>query len=126
SSPAAARWSPSASTSPPTRTGPRPASTSCSLMNLTRTQSSRCCTTSSGPPRPSASPRRSPRPDLRQSQPQVLPQRGPLVLAAEASAPLQHGHDLVDEVLDPAGEGGRHEVEAVGRARVDPPLDLVG
>ena len=48
------------------------------------------------------------------------------VLGAEQAASLQFGHDVVDEVVEPAGQVRRHDVEAVGGALVEPVLDLVG
>ena len=56
------------------------------------------------------------RPAGRPGQAVVLAQRAAGVLGAEQAAPLQHRHDLVDEVRQPAGQVRRHDVEAVGGA----------
>ena len=56
----------------------------------------------------------------------VLAQGGAGVLGAEQAAPLQFGHDEVDEVVEPARQGRRHDVEAVRGAAGEPVLQLVG
>ena len=54
---------------------------------------------------------------LRPRQAEIFAQGLALVLAAEQAAPLQLGHDQVDEVVEPARQVGEHHVEAVARRR---------
>src|SRR5690606_32288807 len=68
----------------------------------------------------------SPTPALRPRQPEVAAQRGGLVLAPEQAAALQLGYDVVDEILERAGQRRRHQVEAVRAAVADPMLHAVG
>ncbi len=56
----------------------------------------------------------------------MLAQGGAGVLGAEEAPALQLGDDGVDEDLEPAGQGRRHDVEAVRRALGEPPLEVVG
>src|SRR6185503_3640858 len=63
---------------------------------------------------------------VRARQAEVLAQGPALVLGAEDAAALQLGHDLVDEVVEPARQVGEHDVEAVGGFGLEPLLHLVG
>ncbi len=49
-----------------------------------------------------------------------------LVLGAEHSTTLQDRHDLVDEDLERAGQVGRHDVETVRGAYLEPCDDAIG
>src|SRR5690606_37354755 len=59
-------------------------------------------------------------------QPQVLAQRLPAVLAPEDAPALELGHELLDEVVDPAGDVRKEHVEAVAAFPLEPGLHLVG
>src|SRR5215813_3126050 len=63
---------------------------------------------------------------LRPRQAEVLAQGLALVLAAEDAAALQLGHHPVDEIIEPAGQIGEHDREAVGAAGLQPLLHFVG
>ena len=63
---------------------------------------------------------------LRAAQSIVVAQRMSAVLGAEQAAALQDRHHLGDEVLQPAGQVGRHHVESVGGAGLEPLLQIVG
>src|SRR5215470_18703162 len=62
----------------------------------------------------------------RPRQAEVFAQRRAFVLAAEDAAPLQPRHHAVDEVVEPARQIGEHDGEAVGAARLQPLLHLLG
>ena len=62
----------------------------------------------------------------RARDPEVLAQRRALVLVAEQAAPLQLGHDAVDERGERRRERGRDQVEPVGGAGAEPLVDRVG
>ena len=53
----------------------------------------------------------------RARQAEIVAQRGALIFAPEQAAALQFRHDLVDEVVEAAGQVGEHDVEAVARLR---------
>src|SRR5262245_6920074 len=59
-------------------------------------------------------------------QTKVIAQRGPRIVAPEQAAPLQLGHDEVDEIVERARKIGRHDDEAVGHAAGEPLLEFVG
>ena len=48
------------------------------------------------------------------------------VVGAEQAALLQDRHDLIGEGVELAGEEGRHDVEAVGGAGLEPIFQHVG
>ena len=56
----------------------------------------------------------------------MIAQRRAFVLPAEQAAFLQQRHHFAVEFLQPAGEEGRHDVEAVGGAVFEPFLHAVG
>src|SRR5262245_15107183 len=60
------------------------------------------------------------------SQAEVFPQGPAFVLAAKQPAALQFGNDHVDEILSPAGQGGRRDVEAIAGRCFEPLLHGVG
>ena len=49
-----------------------------------------------------------------------------LVIAAEESTALKFRHDLVDEIVEPARNIGKHDVEPVTSAILQPRLHLIG
>src|SRR3954449_8924208 len=59
-------------------------------------------------------------PVLRPWQTEILAQRLALILGAENAAPLQLRHHLVDEVVEPGGEEGKHDVETVAAVAGQP------
>src|ERR1700722_19524430 len=59
-------------------------------------------------------------------QAEVFAQRLAFVFLAEQTAPLQLGDQQVDDVLKPAREGQRQDIEAVGRAAAEPELQAIG
>ena len=62
----------------------------------------------------------------RAGEAEIVAQRRPFVFGAEEAAPLQLGNQMVDDVIQPAREDERHDVEPVRRARREPLLEIVG
>ena len=79
------------------------------------TRSSGCCARGAGD-----------EPVGRPLEPEIFAQRRALVFGAEPAALLQDRHHLLDEVGEPGRQDRRHDVEAVGRAVVEPLADRVG
>ncbi len=59
-------------------------------------------------------------------QPVVIAQVVPAYSVAEQAALAQDRHDVLGEQVEPAGQPGRHHVEAIGGAILEPGLDIVG
>src|SRR6266851_9747248 len=53
-------------------------------------------------------------------QAEVIAQGLAFVVVPEETAPLQFGHDEIDEIFESLVEVGRHDVEPVGRALAEP------
>lgn len=49
-----------------------------------------------------------------------------VVLGAEPAALLQQGNNVIDEIVQTAGQIRRHDVETVGRARIHPGDQIIG
>src|SRR5262245_646625 len=62
----------------------------------------------------------------RPRQPEVIAQRGARIVAPEQAAPLQLGHDEVDEIVERARKIRGHDDEPVRHAAGEPLLELVG
>src|SRR5689334_16743796 len=56
----------------------------------------------------------------------MLAQSAAFIVRAEQAAPLQFWHDQGAEGVELAGEPGRHDVEAVGRAAFEARLQFIG
>src|SRR6202034_208429 len=59
-------------------------------------------------------------------QAEVFAERLAFVFLAEQPAPLQFGDQQVDDVLEPARESQRQDIEAVGCAAAEPKLQAIG
>ena len=66
------------------------------------------------------------KPRRRPRQAEMVAQRRAVVLAAEQAALLQDRHHEIDEIVEAFGEVGRHDVEAIGGALLEPVLQRVG
>src|SRR5262249_4187715 len=62
----------------------------------------------------------------RRWQSEISAERPTFVAASEEAAPLQFRHHPVDEVVEPFGEVGEHDVEAVAGLADQPFLHLIG
>src|SRR5262244_1960461 len=63
---------------------------------------------------------------LRPRQPEILAQGPALIFPPEDAAALELRHHAQDDVVEPLGQIGEHDVEAVAAARLQPFLHLVG
>src|SRR6476661_9376077 len=67
------------------------------------------------------------RPPLSTARQGQMVAQGPAgIVGAKHATLLEDRYDLIGEGVELAGEEGRHDVEAVGGARLEPALDHVG
>ena len=66
------------------------------------------------------------KPVFRPWQAEILSQRLALIFAPKDSALLQFRNHAIDEVVEPGGQIGEHDIEAVAAFRDEPLLHLIG
>src|SRR4029077_1947901 len=60
----------------------------------------------------------------RPRQAEIFPHRRACLFAAEEAAPLQFGNDLIDEIVEAAGQIRKHDRKTVGAFGLEPFLHL--